>query len=180
MLTIRVPGIDLYNEELEEFSTSEEMVVELEHSLVSLSKWEEIYEKPFLDTKDKTIEEVMTYIRCMIITPGVPDDVFGRLSSKNVGEIDKYINAKRSATWFSDSKNTPRQREVITTELIYYWMVSFQIPFECQTWHLNRLLTLIKIFSVKNAPPKKMSKNEMAARNRELNARRRQQLNTSG
>lgn len=180
MLTIVVPGIDLYDEVREEFTNAEGFTLELEHSLVSLSKWESIFEKPFLGKEDKTTDEVLGYVKAMILTPDVPPDVFDRLSKENVEAINKYIDAKMTATWFSDRPNSARNREVITSELIYYWMVSLNIPFECQHWHLNRLFTLIRIFNIKNAKPKKMSRSEMAARNRELNAQRRAQLGTTG
>lgn len=180
MLTIVVPGIELYDEQREEFTTYKEFTLELEHSLVSLSKWEAFYEKPFLSKEEKTSEEILGYVKAMTLTPEVPLDVFSRLTPENFAQIDAHINSKQSATWFSDLGNQRPSREVITTELIYYWMVSFNIPFECQYWHLNRLLTLIRIFSVKNAPTKKMSRGEMLARNRALNAQRREQLGTRG
>lgn len=180
MLTIVVPGIDLYDEVREEFTNAEGFTLELEHSLVSLSKWESLFEKPFLGKEEKTTEEVFAYVKAMILTPDVPDDVLARLSNENVEAINKYIDSKMTATWFSETKHAPKSREVITSELIYYWMISLNIPLECQHWHLNRLFTLIRVFNIKNAPQKKMSKSEIAARNRELNAQRRSQLGTRG
>jgi hypothetical protein len=181
MLTITILGIELYNETLEEFVTTEDVVLELEHSLVSLSKWESEYEKPFLGSEKKTTKEVYGYIKAMIMTPDVPDDVLKNISQDNLAQINKYIDAKMSATWFSEVPGAPKSREVITSELIYYWLTVFNIPFECENWHLNRLFTLIKICNVKNsAKPKKMSRNELAARNRELNAQRRAQLGSQG
>lgn len=170
----------MYDEERQEFTTSEGFVLELEHSLVSLSKWESIHEKPFLSSDEKTPEELISYIEAMVLTTDVPDRVYYRLTEENLKEINRYIDAKMTATWFTDSPNAPKSREIITAELIYYWMISFNIPIEFQNWHLNRLFTLIKIFSVKNSKPKKMSASEMAARNRELNARRRKSLGTKG
>jgi hypothetical protein len=180
VLIITVPGIELYDEIREEFTTAEGFVLELEHSLVSLSKWESIFEKPFLSKEEKTDAEVMAYIRAMVVTPDVPQEVFSRFSQGTYEQINKYIDAKMSATWFNEKNSGPKNREIITAELIYYWMISFQIPMECQHWHLNRLFTLIRIFNVKNAPQKKMSKSEIAARNRELNAQRRAQYGTTG
>lgn len=180
MLTITVPGIDLYDEANEVFTTAEGCVLELEHSLVSLSKWESIHEKPFLSSETKTNEEVFAYIKAMCLTPNIPPEVFHRISKENIADINAYIDAKMSATWFSEIKETKKSREVITAELIYYWMISYNIPIEFQHWHLNRLFTLIKIFNVKNSPPKKMSSAEMAARNRELNAQRKAQMGTRG
>jgi len=170
----------MFDDESQEFITKDDVTLELEHSLVSLSKWESKHEKPFLGKADKTNDEVLDYIKCMVLTPNVPDQVFSKFSEKNFTEINDYIEAKMTATWFNEVPGAPKSRDVITAELVYYWMVVFQIPFECETWHLNRLFTLIRICNVKQSKPKKMSRSEIAARNRELNAQRRAQLGTSG
>jgi len=180
MLTIVVPGVEMFDEESQEFVTRDDVTLELEHSLVSLSKWESIYEKPFLGKEEKAVEEVFEYIKLMTLTPNVPEQVFSKLSETNIMAINGYIDAKMTATWFSEAPGAPQSRDVITSELIYYWMISFQIPFECETWHLNRLFTLIRVCNIKQAKPKKMSRAEIAARNRELNAQRRKQLGTTG
>jgi hypothetical protein len=179
MLTIKVPGDEQFDERSQEFVTPAIAVLELEHSLAALSKWESKYEKPFLGNSDKTTDEVMDYVRMMILTE-VPEEIFSRLSEGNLSEINDYIDAKMTATWFPQAAASPRTNEVITAELIYYWMITFQIPFECQYWHLNRLFTLIQVCNVKNAKPKKMSRGEVARRNRELNAQRKAQLGTTG
>jgi len=180
MLTIVVLGVEMFDDESQEFITKDDVTLELEHSLVSLSKWESRHEKPFLGKTEKTSDEVLDYIKCMVLTPNVPDQVFSKFSEENYTQINDYIEAKMTATWFNEVPGAPKSRDVITAELVYYWMVVFQIPFECETWHLNRLFTLIRICNVKQSKPKKMSRSEIAARNRELNAQRRAQLGTSG
>lgn len=181
MLTITIPSITLFDEANQEFIEKEEVVVELEHSLFSLSKWEAVWEKPFLGG-EKTHEETISYIELMNTTPNIPPETFQRLSDENFAQINAHIDAKMSATWFSESKNqnAPKNREVITSELIYYWMVALNIPFECQHWHLARLFTLVKVCNQQNAPKKKMSARDLAARNRELNADRKAKLKTTG
>jgi hypothetical protein len=180
VLTIIVPGEESFNEETEEFVTVGDITLELEHSLVSLSKWESKFEKAFLSETPKTEEEVLAYIEFMILTPDFPRGISSQMSSTNIEQINAYINAKMTATWFSDEPGGPRSTETITSELVYYWMTAFHIPFSCETWHFNRLLTLIRICNVKNAPEKKLSATEIAARNRRLNAERQKQLGTSG
>lgn len=180
MLTIVVPGIEMFDDESQEFVTRGDVILELEHSLVSLSKWESFFEKPFLGQADKSLEEVMGYVKAMTLTPNIPNEIYQKLSEENFQQINDYIEAKMTATWFSEEPVSRPSREVITAELIYYWMVVFQIPFECENWHLNRLFTLIRICNIKQSKPKKMSRSEIAARNRELNARRKRELGTSG
>jgi hypothetical protein len=180
MLKIIVPGVEMYDDQRQEFITVGDVKLELEHSLVSLSKWESFFEKPFLGEVDKTMDEVLGYIKAMTLTPEVPEEAFHKLSENNILEINEYIDANMTATWFHEAPGAPRSRDVITAEVIYYWMITFQIPFECELWHLNRLFTLIRVCNIKQAKPKKMSRAEIAARNRELNAQRKSQLGTSG
>lgn len=180
MLTITVAGKESWDEESEEFLSTGNVTLVLEHSLVSLSKWETIYEKPFLGDGEKTDEEVMGYIEAMTLSTDFPPEVFSRLSQENIDDVNAYVNKKATATWFIDEKSNPRNSEVITSELIYYWMIAFQIPFECQYWHFNRLLTLIRVCNTKNQKPKPRNKAEMLAERRRLNAERKAKYNTSG
>lgn len=181
MLRITIPAAEYYDEERNMFINKREQVLQLEHSLVSLSKWESKWCKPFLSKDDKTYEETIDYIRCMTVTQNVDPEVYSRLTNENIDQVNEYIGAPMTATTFSDDR-TPgkRSREIITAELVYYWMVAFNIPFECQKWHLNRLLTLIRVCEIKNAPPKKQSKRDIMSRNRALNEARKKQFNTRG
>ena len=179
MLEIIIPGREHYDEASMEFIQTQDKCLRLEHSLVSISKWESKWNKPFLSNSEMTVEELIDYIRCMTITPNVDDDVYKRVTEQNIREINEYIDSPMTATTFNNTNNTP-SREIITSEIIYYWMITFNIPFECEKWHLNRLLTLIKVCNVKNNPPKKMGKQELLNRNKMLNAERKKRLNTSG
>lgn len=186
MLTINIKGKELYNSNTREFIQVKDTTLTLEHSLVSISKWEGKWHKPFISKDKKTNEETIDYIRCMTITQNVDPNVYLVLSENNVKEINDYIDDPMTATWFTEAKNpnvpSPPRRssEQITSELIYYWMVALQIPFECQRWHLNRLLVLVRICNIKNQPSKKASKHDVMSRNAALNAARRKKLGTSG
>lgn len=181
MLKIVVPLVEGYDEATQEIISINDVTLELEHSLVSLSKWESEFEKPFLEQSDKTSEEILGYVKAMTLTPDVPEDVWSKLTDENVQTIHRYIDARMTATTVYEIQEAPQtKKEIITAEVIYYWLVVFNIPFECQHWHLNRLFTLIRVCSVKAEKPKKMTRAEMAARNREINARRRKQFGTKG
>lgn len=180
MLVLEIPGRELYDEESNLFSQTKPFTLRLEHSLVSVSKWEAKWKKPFLSrTEKKTNEESIDYIRCMTLTQNVPDDVYANISPIEMGIVNKYIETDLTATTFSyESKKVGSQ--VITSELIYSWMISYGIPFECQKWHLSRLLTLLRICEINSNPGKKMSRREVMSRNQALNAARRKKLNTKG
>lgn len=183
MLPIYIPAQDLYDEETEKFIDIPEANLVLEHSLVSLSKWEQKWKKPFLGREEKTTQETIDYVRCMNLTPDVPPEVFLYLPNYVLNQVSEYINDDMTATWFAETKNQPRSNsgEVITAEIIYYWLVALTIPFEVQYWHLNTLLTLIKVTNIKNDPKKKMMpKRDAAEQQRMLNAERKARLNTKG
>ena len=181
MLWLKVTlGPEGWDEEKEEFVESETFTLQLEHSLVSLSKWESKWNKAFLSKKDISIEETIDYIKCMTITQNVKPEVYEHINRENIEEVNDYISAPMTATTFSEEKQGKGGRERITAELIYYWMISLNIPFECQKWHLNRLLTLIKVCNIKNSPPKRKSKKAIMSRNAALNAARKKQMNTTG
>jgi hypothetical protein len=180
MFNLIIKGAELYNEETEEFQIVEELELCLEHSLVSLSKWESITQKPFLSKDEKTAQDIRLYVEAMIISPNVPPNVVARLSTDDMRAINAYIDSPQSATTFGSMPEVKGRGETVTSELIYYWMVMFNIPFECDKWHLNRLFALIRICNLKNSKPKKMSRQEIAARNHALNEQRREALNTRG
>lgn len=183
MLTITIKGKRSYNQKTREFIYGKDTILSLEHSLVSISKWEGKWHKPFISKDQKTPEETIDYIKCMTITQNVDPAVYSNLTKENIDAINAYIENPMTATWFNEQKGSGpsrRNSEIITSELIYYWMVALQIPFECQRWHLNRLLVLIRICNIKNQPSKKASKQDTLRRNAELNAARRKKLNTKG
>lgn len=185
MLRIVVPATQIgekFDETKNEFIPimTKEQTLQLEHSLVSLSKWEAKWRKPFLSNKKWTAEESIDYIRCMTLTQNVDPNVYRAFTPQLLAEVFGYIDASMTATIFPKRGSRATTSEYVTSELIYYWMVSYQIPFECQKWHLSRLLTLINVCNVKNAPQKKMSRREIMAQNRALNAARRKKLNTRG
>lgn len=179
MLQIEVPGRELYDEEKNEFLVSKPITLRLEHSLVSISKWESKWKVPFLSRTGRTLEETRDYVRCMTLNQNVDPNVYLCLTDENIRSVADYIGEEMTATTFRDDGRPP-SREIVTSELIYYWMVAYRIPWECQKWHLSRLLTLIKICSEKNSPPKKMSRNAVLSRNAKLNAARRKKLGTRG
>jgi hypothetical protein len=189
MLTLVIPALELYDEKKAEFITHDETTLELEHSLVSLSKWESKWEKPFLGPDEKTSEETLDYIKCMTLTPDVDPEVYDRLNNGHLDQINTYISAKMSATWFSEPRSAAngkapvqRSREIITAEIIYYWIVAHNLNWEVQYWHLNRLFTLVKVCNQKNAPEKqqKRPKRDMVAERQRLNAERKAAMQTKG
>jgi hypothetical protein len=180
MLKITIPAIELYDDAKNEFVSIREQTLSLEHSLVSLSKWESKWNKPFLTKETKTIEETIDYIKCMTITQNINDMIYNYIPSYIIDKVTRYIEAEMTATKISNQGKSIN-REITTAEIIYYWMIALNIPFDpCQKWHLDRLLTLINVCNIKNSPPKKMSRKELASRNSALNAARKKQLNSKG
>lgn len=183
MLKLHIPAVDKFDDETQTFIVAPEMTLELEHSLVSLSKWEASWEKPFLGPDEKTAEEILGYIHCMCLTPDVPPEVYQNLPQDCINQVNNYINAKMTATLITHKgpeNRRGRTREFITAEVIYYWMISLQIPIEFEHWHLSRLFTLIEVCNSKNSPPKKMNKRDMVSERQKLNAQRRAQAQSKG
>lgn len=180
MLEIVVPAVEKFDERTNEFVYCEGGKLLLEHSLISVSKWESKWQKPFLSKEQMTDEQARDYVRCMVVSKNYNPDIFENLTRENLKEVADYINNPMTATTFRNDKTSRKSNEIITSELIYYWMVSQQIPMECQKWHLNRLMTLIRVCSVKNEPPKKMSDKAILQQNAQINAMRKAKLGTRG
>lgn len=179
MLPITIPAGELFDEQSKTIISTKETELELEHSLISVSKWESKWHKPFLSKKEKTYEETLDYIRCMTLNKKVDPNVYLLLTEKNVKEINDYIYDPMTATTIHEVK-TGVSNGIITSELIYYWMIEIGIPPEYQKWHLNRLMTLIRVCNAKRTPPKKMSQRAIMSQNAAINAARKKQFNTKG
>jgi len=180
VLDIVIPAQEYFNEETNTFSYDKAITLRMEHSLISISKWESKWHRAFLSKKERTPEETLDYFRCMIVNQ-VDPNVVDRLTAENVSQIIDYINEPMTAVYIPPSPDdAPRGRDTTTSELLYYYMITLGIPFECEKWHLNRLLSLMHVCEIKNAPPKKMSKAAIAKRNQRLNAARRKKYHTKG
>lgn len=182
MLRITIPERELFDEKSSQFITIKQQTLQLEHSLVSIAKWESKWHKPFLDEKAKTYEETLDYIRCMTLTQNVDPAVYYGLRDTDIQRVNEYMNDPMTATWFTnhDDERPRAKKEIVTAELIYYWMICLNIPIEFQKWHLNRLLTLIRLSELKQRPSKKMSRAATMKQNKALNAARRNRLGTRG
>lgn len=192
MLVIKIPASEYYDNETNEFVNIPEYTLHMEHSLVSISKWEAEFEKPFLDeTTERTTEETLSYIKYMTLEQNIPDVVYKTLSTENLKKINTYIEKKMTATWFREDNNKKpsknrgpfRKGEVITSELIYFWMIELNVPVDFQKWHINRLLTLLRVCNEKHKEANgdnKMSKRDIIARNKALNAKRKAKMKTRG
>lgn len=180
--TISISAIDdIWDEVNERFIPgipAKEIV--LEHSLLSISKWEEIWEIPYLSDEPKTPQQMVSYLQCMCVNEE-DQNYINYLTKENVEDINAYINKKMTATWFKeDDQKKPRNKRIVTAELIYAWMAMAQIPFECEKWHFNKLMTLLRVYSEENKQPEKMPKNEMIKNRRALNAARRAKTHSRG
>lgn len=180
MLRITIPSSDLWDEVKNEFIHTKEQQLSLEHSLVSVSKWEAKWRKPFLSGKAMSLEETEDYVRCMTVTQNVSDDIYLHIPNDILSQICRYIEAPMTATWFGNEDKPNTCRKIITSELIYCRMIALGIPFECEKWHLNRLLTLIRVCSEENKPRKKQNTRDIYSRNAALNAARRKRLGSKG
>lgn len=186
MLVLKIEEKELWDENTQQFVKTRPYTLHLEHSLISLSRWESKYEKPFLTKDQKSNEELLDYIRFMTIDQNVPEDVYKYMSNSEMAKIKEYMESKQTATWFreDDNKKNKRNTEIITSEVIYYWMTELRIPPEYQKWHLNRLLTLVRVINEKHeeqyGDKKKMSTRDIMARNKALNAQRRARLHSKG
>lgn len=179
MLELMVAGGEFYDESLEIFIEVKPAVLRLEHSLVSISKWESIWKEPFLTQKEKSERQTIDYLKCMTVGQNVDPMLYRCITPRQMKEIEEYISDEKTATTFNE-RGGPPNRQVITSELIYFWMAQYNIPFECQKWHLSRLLTLIRIASIKNSPEKKMSKRAILSQNKALNDARRKAMKSKG
>lgn len=181
MLHITIPETELFNEDLQEFVyVKKPTTLALEHSLVSISKWESKWKKPYISEEEKSTEETIDYIRCMTITQNVDPNVYYALTAENLKQVKDYIDDPHTATTITERESTKKSKEFVTSELVYYWMCAYQIPFETQKWNFNRLMTLIRIASIKNNSEQKMSKEAAYKQQRELNAMRRAKYKTKG
>lgn len=177
---IVVEEAHFYNEATEEFIDTPKTTLILEHSLISISKWEAKWHKAYLDeNRTKTFEEALDYIKCMCITNNVNDNVFLALTENNIKDITEYLNDPMTATTIN-SYDDSSSKDVVTSELIYYWMDCYKINWEAQKWPLNRLIMLIRVHQVKSEKPKKMTPAQIMKRNAELNAKRRAALGSKG
>lgn len=174
MLKITVPGGEFYDESRNRFVTVPKTNLQLEHSLVSISKWESIWRRSYFNSPPQTDKERRDYIRCMTMTQNVNPDVYDSISKKQMNQIFAYCESPMTATTVSAKPDPSKKRKIVTSELVYYWMIEYGVPFDpCEKWHINRLMMLLTVCSEKNKPQKKMSKAELAAHHRAVNAARR-------
>ena len=177
---ITIPAQELFIPP-DRFVYTKETTIKIEHSLVSIAKWEAKWHVPFLDENtQKTNEMMIDYVRCMTISQNVDPEIFKFMPPEVIKEVNDYIDDPMTATWFKDANKGRGRGEIVTNELIYYWMIAQNIPLECEKWHFNHLMTLIRVCSEKNAPQKKMSRRDIYSQNKALNAARRKASGSKG
>ena len=178
---IHIPEQEFFNEQTNEFIYVKETTFKIEHSLVAISKWESKWHVAFLDDKvEKTDEMIIDYIQCMTISQNVNPEIYNHLPPETIKEINDYIGDPMTATTFSNVNNVNNGGEFITNELVYYWMIAQNIPLECEKWHFNRLMTLIRVCSEKNTPNKKMNQRDILRNNKALNEARKKAMHSRG
>ena len=186
MLQLTIPDAPeetMWDESTEEFVTRpgcKGATIQLEHSLISVSKWESKWHKSYLSTRERTVEEAIDYIRCMTLTKDVRPEVYEHLTVENIKQVDAYIKDPMSATTIKRKPGKGPTRKIITSEVIYSWMIESEVPFSCEKWHLNRLLTLIEVRNERSNPGKKMSPKSVMKNNAALNAARRSKMHSKG
>ena len=180
MLEIDIAENEMYLPGSNRFVTIPACTLTLEHSLISLAKWESKWNIPYFDYSDKTMAQNLDYIRCMAIGKIKNDTTFDALSPENITTITDYINAPMTATTFQKKNHSKNKKEIVTAETIYARMFAHRIPMECEKWHLNRLLTLLRVCDLQNSPREKMTKQQTASWNAQQNAVRRAKYNTRG
>lgn len=180
MLELTIPGTELFNEKTGSFTSVEGKTIILEHSLLSVSKWEARWHRPFLNNNGLSLEETIDYLMCMTITKDVDPLLYTALTMDNINQVNHYIEDSMTATTIRESEGKGASRRIITSELIYAWMFALRIPKECEKWHLNRLMMLIRVMDIEQQPKKKMRKGDIMRQNAALNAARKKKMNTRG
>ena len=179
-IPITIPATEMWDPVAHRFYDVKERTITMEHSLVSLSKWESKWKIPFIGNKNLTAEQLLSYFQCMTIEKNVNPMIYQCLTAKQIDDIMKYIDDSMTATWFGKSDDdvaAQTDNRAVTSELIYYWMFASGISKECEKWHLNRLITLIHVTSEENKPKKKRTEAERMAHHRALLKARRAKRN---
>lgn len=182
MLELHLPAEEVFDRKESKIYKLPEITLRLEHSLLTISKWETIWELPFLSEEKKTNDQLHSYVSIMA-GGNLEEETLNRLGQSHYEKLNTYLNAKHSATWFSDPPNQRKSTQTVTSELIYFWMTTYNIPFECENWPFARLMNLIRIASIKNDPDKgkkKRNKSQMLSERAMLNQKRREELGTTG
>lgn len=180
MLKLVLPETEYYDETQNLFVTQEPKTLVLEHSLRSVARWESKWNVAFLSDKEKTREQTLDYITCMSVNKNIPDSLLQRIGNKELQTVSDYINAKMTATTITRRGTKRPTSEIVTAEIIYWWMIQYGIPPEYEKWHLNRLLMLIEVCNLKSGPQKKMGRQEQMAQQRALNKARQAKYKTKG